>query len=121
MEGQVEYRIGWLSACLMLSIAIVADLVQILFTLFVALAPASIIVTVIAEGCIVLYFFLRGVPFVKGKGALGRILGLFVASLIELVPFLDALPTLTIYTIYSIHSVRKEDRALFRERQAQAS
>jgi len=118
MEG-VQYRIGWLAGGLMLGLAVVADLLQILFTLVVVLAPASDIVTIIAEGGIVFYFFIRGVHFLKGKGSTGRIVGLIVTSVIEMIPFLDALPTLTFDTWYNIHSSRKADREEYKEKQEQ--
>ena len=119
MEAQVQYRIGWISASLMLSIAIIADLLQILFTITVILAIAGDIVTVVAEGFIISYFLLRGVHFLKGKLSLGRILFFLVTLIIELVPILDALPLLTADTIYNIYSSRKEDRLAFTEKQAQ--
>lgn len=121
MEEQVQYRIGWMSAGFILGVAVVADLLQVLFTLLVVFAPASIIVTVVAEGIIFFYFWVCGVHFMRGKRSLGRILGFLLTTMIEMVPFLDGLPTLTADTFYNIHSARKEDRELHKEKQEQAA
>lgn len=119
MEEEVHYRVGWISAGIMLGIAIVADLLQAFLTFTLAFAVASDIVTIIAESCIFFYFWICGVHFTRGKGSFGRLMGFFVTTAIEMVPIVDALPTLTFDTLYNIHSARKADRQLFKEQQEQ--
>lgn len=116
-EPKLEYRIGWVSGSLVLSIAVIADLLQALLSLTLVLSLGDTIVTVAAEGMITVYFNIKRVGFFRGKKALGRVLGLVFTSIIELVPLLDALPTLTADTIYNIYSARSEDRMLFKEAQ----
>jgi hypothetical protein len=115
-EPQLTYRISWLTGSLIVSIAVVADLAQVLFSLTAFLAPASDIATVLAEGFIFVFFFFRGVRFLSGKKALSRTLSFFGETVIEMVPFVDALPLLTLATIYQIHTARAEDTLDFQER-----
>ena len=118
-QGTVKYRIGWVSALLVVGVAIVADLLQVVLALTVVLSPAGDFVAVIGEGMIFIYFIFRGVKFIRGKGAGGRMAGLVVTSVIELIPIVDALPTITLFTLYTIHSSRKEDREAFKLKQEQ--
>lgn len=114
-EPKLEYRIGWVSGGLVISVAVIGDLLQVLLSLTLVLSPGDDIVTVAAEGFITLYLNFKRVSFFRGKRALGRVLGLIFTWIIELVPIVDALPTLTADAIYNIHSARSEDRTMFKE------
>lgn len=104
----------------MISVAVLGDLLQILLTLTVFLAVADDIVTIISEGFIAVWFFFRGVRYFGGKRSLQKAVTMFVMTVVELVPVLNAIPTLTIGTIAIIRASRAEDREEFKERQEQA-
>lgn len=117
-EPKLTYRIGGIGGGLIVSIAVVADLLQVLLSLTVVFALGDDIATIIAEGLIAFFLFIRGVNFFKGKKAFARVMSFFGETVIELVPFVDALPTLTAATIYQIHSTRVEDKLEFQEKHA---
>ncbi|HWU24579.1 MAG TPA: hypothetical protein VN086_02405 [Candidatus Paceibacterota bacterium] len=114
-EPQLTYRIGWVGGSMLVGFAVLGDLLQVLLSLSIVFAPASDLVTLIVEGFIVFFFFIRGVNFFKGKKSFARIMSFLGETAIEAVPFLDGLPTLTAGTIYQIHSARAEDKLEYEE------
>lgn len=117
-EPQLTYRIGWIGGSMLVGFALVGDLLQVLLSLSVVLALADDLVTLIVEGFIVFFFFIRGVNFFKGKKSFARIMSFLGETAIEAVPFLDALPTLTAGTLYQIYNTRAEDKLEYEEAHA---
>lgn len=118
-EPRLTYRVPWATGGIILGIAILADLLQVLLALTVALSFLGDIVTFVAGGIIWLFLMFSGVSFLRGKKSTSRLIGFLVTAVIELIPIVDALPTLTLDTWYNIVSSRSEDRLLFKQQQEQ--
>lgn len=118
-EPVLRYRVPWTTGGIILGIAVLADLVEFLFALIVALSFFSDIVTVIAEGIIWLFLAFSRVSFLRGKKSTGRLIWFLVTTVIKLIPVLNGLPALSPDTWYNIVSSRSEDRLLFKQQQEQ--
>lgn len=118
-EPQLTYKISWVGGLLIIALALAADLLQIFLSFTIALSPANIIITIMVEGGVFFYFLIVGVPFIRGKRALGRLFGWLFTTIIELVPILDAIPTLTFGVVLSVHSSRKADKEEYEKAHAE--
>lgn len=118
-EPRLTYRVPWATGGIILGIAILADLLQVLLALTVALSFLGDVVTFVAGGIIWLFLMFSRVSFLRGKKSTGRLIWFLVTAVIELIPILDALPTLSLDTWYNIISSRSEDRLLFKQQQEQ--
>ncbi len=115
MDDGPTYRITGVSMFFMYSVAIMMDALQGLFTFLVFTAPFAELVTFIAAPLFGLWFLIMGVSFFSGKSATSKVLSALGSTVIELVPFLDALPGITIGVYGVISASRKEDREKYEE------
>jgi len=110
-------RIGNVNAGLMVGAALLFDLLQFVFSFFhiipvVGNAVALIVAWYIAAFALVVFgvwFALCGVNYFTGKRSAQKLLTAFSAVIIELVPFVNALPAITGGVIAMIIATRIED------------
>lgn len=113
-EEKVTYKIGVVTALFMLMFTIVADLLQILLTLFVVTIPVAYLVTFLAEISLFIWLGILGVSYFGGRKAYQNIIALGSSVMIELVPLISALPALTAATAFIIFNSRKADKEAFK-------
>ena len=118
MEGEKKVRIGNIGAISVVVFAALFDFIQFLCTLLVAtilLAPFGIVFSLMAA--IVAYvglffifkFAFKGVKVFGGKSGYIKILAAFGALVVELIPFIQALPGITMFALTIVIAVRIED------------
>jgi hypothetical protein len=102
------YRIGGVTAGLMIGTAIAFDAVQGLLTLTVVGSLLSFLVTIVAGIIFALWFMFNGVS-IFGQNAAKKALISLSSFVVELVPLIDALPAITFGVVALIAQARTED------------
>ncbi len=111
--AEIRYRITGVTGCFMIAIAVLLDLLQILFTITLIFALAADLVTFIAAGIFGLWFLILGVSYTGGSRGMMKFMTAILSSVTELVPVIDAMPALTIGIATIILASRAEDREQF--------
>lgn len=110
-------KIGNVTAAFMIGAAILFDALQFLVT-FLHLIPAvgnaaavalAWFITVLATATFGVWFALVGVNYFTGKGAGKRFLIVLSATVVELVPIIDAVPAITLGVVFLILQTRLEE------------
>ena len=96
-------------ALIIICLAVLVDLVQGLLTVTLVGIIFSMMLGVFASFTLWLTFTLHGVKY-SGTAGLKKIAASFGTMVIEMVPFLDALPLVTIGACIIIFETKKEDR-----------
>jgi len=102
-----RHRIPGTTAFLMLSVAVFIDIFQFFLDLTVFFALLAPVMAGIGWFTLWFWFKLRGVTFSDNSQ---RMTVNFLMGVLELVPFVDALPGLTFGTWLTIRSVQAEDK-----------
>lgn len=111
-----EYRVGSLSFFFLLCVAVLFDLLQALLVWLIGIGQvADLFITFLAVPIFGIAFALHGVSYFSGKKAGAKILTMLGATVVELVPFISALPGMTLGIIGIVLSSRAEDRENARE------
>ena len=105
-----HYRINMLMLVLMIMVALVIEMVQVFLNLTVLLAIGGLYVSFLGMTIFAIWFKILGVTFVGGRAGL-KIISLGTAAVIELVPFLNALPSFTLGVLIIALISRMEDRS----------
>jgi hypothetical protein len=112
-------RIGFLTALLMVLLALIFDGVQFLVLILIVvpgigfvLQLVSYLITGIAFVTFLLWFTLCGVSLIKGKRAAMKMITALASCIVELVPLLDAIPTITFGVVALIIQTRIEDSGM---------
>lgn len=101
-------RISLITGGLIVALAGVTDLLQGLLTLTVVGSIVSMFLGVVVGVALWLIFTLHGVKY-SGTGAMKKIGASFGTMVLEMVPFIDALPLVTTGAVIIILQTRKED------------
>ena len=117
--GGPTYRISWLTASFMIAIALVLDAIQFVLTLFLLTEPLAELATFIAIPVFGVWFLLLGVNYFGGKRSTTKVISALGSTVVELIPFVDALPGITLGVGGVIWASRKEDKVAFEEQQAE--
>jgi len=105
----------------MLGAAAILDLIQIILTLFVFTAPLAELSTFIAMPLFGIWFLILGVSYFGGKRATAKVVSALGSAVVELIPFLDAVPGITLGVYGVIRASRKEDKEKYEEQRKAAN
>ena len=105
----VRYRISNITAGIILVATGVTDALQFALTITVVGSVVSMIVGTLLGVILWITFTLHGVKY-SGSAGLKKIASTFGAMVLEMVPFIDALPLVSVGAIIVISETRKEDR-----------
>ena len=106
-------RIGDMQSMLMISVAVVADGVQILLWLLFGVGLiANRFVTIFMFMTFAFWFVLNGVSFLTGSMSTQKMVRFFGASFGEVIPVIGALPLWTLGIWLTLRSVKKEDESV---------
>lgn len=108
-DTQTPHRISTTTAFFMIVVAVLLDLIQFVFTLFVITSLLSELVTFFALCVFGVWFAILGVNYFSGKKVGLKLASVFTSAIVELVPLIDGLPAITAGVVGIIVSVRKED------------
>ncbi|MES2225500.1 MAG: hypothetical protein V4480_01690 [Patescibacteria group bacterium] len=108
-KGKASYKVPLVVAGFLVGIAFILDCFQFLLDLTVLGAPFAFLVGFLASCFFFVAFGVMRVNFFAGRHAGIIIATAFISLVIELVPFLDALPGITIGVITVIYYSRKRD------------
>jgi len=107
--GEIHYRISAIEGGLMITVAMIYDLIQIALTWLLGWIGIGFIgswlMTIWATMTFGLWFTLKGASIINGKRAATMGLG----TLIEAIPLINSLPGWTVSTIISLSVTRAED------------
>lgn len=102
------YRISGFSLWAVVGFALTLDLLQFLLTLTVVGSVGAFFLGAVGGIALWLIFILHGVKY-SGSGALKKIGASFGTLVLEMIPFIDALPLITVGAVMVILQTRKED------------
>lgn len=105
----MTYRIGTITAGLMIGVAVLVDGLQFLLTLTVIGSLVAMLVSAFAWITFVLWFALLGVSYFD-RGAATRGLILLSSIIVELIPLVNALPATTLGVVALVIHTRIEDK-----------
>ena len=101
-------RISLVTAGLIVALAVTTDFLQGLLTLTIVGSIAAMFMGVIVGITLWLIFTLHGVKY-SGTGGLKKIGASFGTMVLEMIPFVDALPLVTTGAVLIIVQTRRED------------
>lgn len=102
-------RISLVTAAFIVALTLTIDGLQILLTITVVGSIASLVLGLIMGFVLWLIFILHGVKY-SGVGALKKVGASFGSMIVEMIPFIDALPITTVGAVIVILQTRKEDK-----------
>src|SRR6185437_5296383 len=119
-DGERKQRVTAITAIFLVGTALALDLLQDL-ALFVNVIPAlgqalyvaaSWFISILAAIVFGIWFAILGVNYFTGKKAAMKVLIAFASLVVELVPFLDALPAITFVVVALIIVTKTEDAGM---------
>lgn len=116
----MTYRIGNVTAGLMIGVALLVDGIQFLLTLTVIGSVVAMFVSVFVWISFVIWFALHRVSYFD-RGAATRGLILLGSVIVELIPMINALPATTLGVAALIFHTRIQDKKNMKREQARTS
>lgn len=115
-SDSVEYRVSNTTAGFIIAVALLCDGAQFLLNFIPAIGQMlSWLITFSALAVFALWFALLGISYFSGKKASSKVLSLLSATVVEMVPIINAVPAITMGVIGVIVASRAEDVEKHRE------
>ena len=111
-------RISLITAGLIIALAVATDFLQGLLTLTIVGSIPSMFLGALVGIILWLIFIIHGVKY-SGVGGLKKIAASFGTMVLEIVPFVGALPLVTIGAVLIILQTRREDAEKAKKQEAQ--